>query len=353
LQRHGEEGFDLTPTTLVVVLMLAAGQGPGSGQCPSRPDWRSVCAEVKALAPPDQDLPDAAARARLAKCDEEALYFGIGMSPRPDDARRCAFLQREADLAHPGGPAYPFSGAGLLTMVYANGVGGGREVKLALHDACELDGAEAEMEARIGQLHSLPAERTPAHPFSVCDAATSGFLGGMCSVHRERCCSAARQHRFDALSRPWSAPDRGADQELRAVADTSFERSSELEVDLSGSLRLAFEVHARQRLEEQLLANLERLERGEDLEVGGDRLAQRDAALNRLHARVLAATPEHGSQTAGTVTRAGVRSTERAWLVDRDAFVSFARQRDPRVPPEQLLATLTQHRIEILERLTP
>jgi uncharacterized protein YecT (DUF1311 family) len=112
---------------------------------------------------------------------------------------------------------------------------------------------------------------------------------------------------------------------------------------------VAFEVEARAEMEEQLLGTLERLERGEPLEDTGESFASIDAELNRRYAQVLTVTPQHGSLSTGTVNQEGIRKTERAWLVYRDAFVAFAKQRYPRVPSEMLLATLTLQRIQLLK----
>lgn len=53
----------------------------------------------------------------------------------------------------------------------------------------------------------------------------------------------------------------------------------------------------------------------------------------------------------GTVTKKGIRKTERAWLIYRDAFAEFAKVKFPSFAPEGLEKAPTEERIKSLEEL--
>lgn len=74
--------------------------------------------------------------------------------------------------------------------------------------------------------------------------------------------------------------------------------------------------------------------------IGGDfprasglEFAKADAKLNMLYQKI---QDTHGSQGWGTVTKDGIRKTQRAWLHYRDAWVDFAKIKFPSFAPESL-----------------
>ena len=66
-------------------------------------------------------------------------------------------------------------------MLYANGYGVARDTSRAIHYACRLDTAKAEMEARVAYLAS-GALAHDDQPFDLCDHITSGRMGGVCAA---------------------------------------------------------------------------------------------------------------------------------------------------------------------------
>lgn len=145
-------------TLLVLTILLA--QSPA----PTEPNWKQVCAAATAM---PYVAPSGIAReAQPQSCDSEQAYYGFGNSPDPAAALRCALDQRE----QPGtsGPGV-FTGAGILTMLYANGMGVARDYKTAIRFACEIEAAApAEMEFRIGHLDKLLKTGPGAANLDIC-----------------------------------------------------------------------------------------------------------------------------------------------------------------------------------------
>ena len=106
---------------------------------------KAICSSLKGLSRAAGGQARRAAAAALKGCSSEALYFGIGTSPDPVRARQCAYLERTS-RADTGG----FSGNTMLMIIYANGVGAEPNLDLATTLACQLDGAPAEGDGRLG-----------------------------------------------------------------------------------------------------------------------------------------------------------------------------------------------------------
>ena len=105
---------------------------------------KAICRGVLHRDPPAADRPDARTAASLKDCDSEKLYYGIGMKADPVRARQCAFLEmaKEPDEGI-------FAGRTMLMTIYANGVGAKRDLDVATHLACGLEGAPAAAAMRI------------------------------------------------------------------------------------------------------------------------------------------------------------------------------------------------------------
>src|SRR4051812_24469275 len=139
---------------------------------------KAICRGVLRRDPPAADKPDAKIAASLKGCDSEKLYYGIGMKADPVRARQCAFLemQREPDEG-------VFAGRTMLMTIYANGVGAKRDLDVATHLACGLEGAPAEVDGRVTHLAELKAKNWAGHDFDFCDDITSGLAMGYCADH--------------------------------------------------------------------------------------------------------------------------------------------------------------------------
>jgi hypothetical protein len=299
---------------------------------------KALCRKLKDREPPASDRPSAAATRALAGCDSEKLYYGIGMPADPVKARQCAFLEAETDNGDG-----PFSGRAMLMTIYANGKGAAKNIDVAIHLACGIEGAPAEM---LGRIDDLTQRRTKGGgDFDYCDDITSGNSGGQCADHAAEIERARRDSVWARLTAAWSPAEKQALARLKAAHKAFAEAHAESEVDMSGTLRGAFYVDAVEKLDKALLAMVQRLEAGRAPALGHAQFVAADAALNARYRKEIQSTEP--SDSPGAVTRDGIRSAQRAWIAYRDAFLAFAAVRYPKVPCDALAAWLTAERTKM------
>src|SRR4051812_46913267 len=216
---------------------------------------KALCRRLKDREPPAADRPGAAAARALAGCDSEKLYYGIGMPADPVKARQCALLEADGEAGDG-----PFSGRAMLMTIYANGKGAARNLDVAIHLACGIEGAPMEMLGRIGD---LTERRTKGGgDFDYCDDITSGNSGGQCAEHSAEIDRAKRDSVWARLTAAWSPAEKQALVRLKAAHKAFAEAHAEGEVDMTGTLRGAFYVEAVEKLDKALLAMVQRLEAG-------------------------------------------------------------------------------------------
>ncbi|HEY2344311.1 MAG TPA: hypothetical protein VGH80_00360 [Xanthomonadaceae bacterium] len=304
-------------------------------------DWpyQAECRKFANVAIPQRDIGVAP-----AKCDSNILYYGATGDGHGSDfvaSRACAYRERAAK------EDVEFSGAMILTMIYANGLGVQRNLPLAKRFSCELDGAPAEMEGRLVHLDSIASKGSGKQRFDICDDITSGFMMGWCSAHEADFAKVRRDERMRALSRTWTPAQQSAFASLRKSADVYFDASAQGEIDLSGTARGMYETVARESLEEGFLAAIERFEKGNRPEPGATGFKSEDAGLNAAYkARLteIAEAEKDGDQGTGAVTATGVREAQRKWLIYREAWVSFGAARYPAVPADAWRSWLSHER---------
>lgn len=319
---------------------LAQDWGEGDDVFADNPAFepsRALCRQVRDREPPASDRPDAAMRASLAGCDSEALYYGIGMPADPERARLCAF----AEIAE-GRDHAPLSGRVILMTIYANGVGARRDFDVAMHLACNVEGAPMESHGRVTRLAELKAQRWTGTDFHYCDDITSGLAAGYCASHQARIAEVGRTAELAALTGRFTPPQRRAYAALEAARDAFIDAHGDGEVDMSGTLRVALSIGAREAAHDAFLDTMRRLD-ARRLPAGS--LATADAVLNAAYAvrrEALRQEPE------GTVTWEQVRDAQRAWLRYRDAFLAFATVAYPAMPRDHLAAWLTAQRTRML-----
>ncbi|MGC4093275.1 MAG: hypothetical protein QM756_36370 [Polyangiaceae bacterium] len=310
------------------------------------PDVDATCARVAATPIPNGDLPTEAERASLTGCDSETLYYGIGAPADFTRARHCAYLENLRPEPKPpqqkhsviGGPA-------ILMMIYANGLGVGRNVDLSLRFACEFGGSGFEVEARIAQLLLRAAPYALSEPrMDVCDNITSGYMAGFCAGHDERIARVARQARMRVATAGFPPKELEA---LQRAAASYVDTKSNFEVDLSGSARAAFAIEAKQRLSDEVLSMLEQLH-DPAFVPPSQSLTSLEAELISTQAHALRCR-EH--PLLNSVSAAGVQKTQAAWVRYRDAFNELAHKVRPEVPPEKWSSWLIQQRLIQLQEL--
>jgi uncharacterized protein YecT (DUF1311 family) len=301
---------------------------------------KAICRGLLDREPPTADRPDARTAASLEDCDSEKLYYGIGMKADPVRARQCAFLEmrKEPDEG-------VFAGRTMLMTIYANRVGATRDLDVATHLACGLEGAPAEVDGRVRHLAELKAKGWTGRDFDFCNDITSGLAMGYCADHEASVAAPVREARIASLASGLSAPQAQAFAALRRAHSAFVDAHGSGEVDMSGTARAAMEIEAEEAARDELPDLLQRLAAGRLPAASPARFAAADARLNAAYRKALAET----GTDMGAVTKEGIRDAQRAWLRYRDAFLAFATARFPQVTRDSVAAWLTTKRTKMLE----
>lgn len=304
---------------------------------------KAICRAVRDREPPAAHRPAAGHGLSAGNCNSGALYYGLGRTPDPEQARLCAFLEAEREQ-QPGD--WPFRGRAMLMTIYANGSGVPRDLDLAIRYACELEAAPAESHGRVLHLAELRGGAAE-EAFHYCADVTSGLRGGQCAAFAAEFDDFERARRIEALTVSWPAADKAAFDRLQAALAAFEEAVVEGEVDMTGTLRIAFAVAAQRRLRDDQLRILEHLEAGRPPPYAAAQLGREDARLNAVYRQKMAEwRAEAQWRCCGAPTAEGLRSAQRAWIRYRDAFLDFAAVRYPRLPRDALAAWLTASRAD-------
>jgi hypothetical protein len=240
-------------TALLLLTLLA------QTALPTEKSWKQVCALASATpyVPPSGVTLDST----LKGCNAEQAYYGYAKAPDPAAALSCALYQREHPKETAGGV---FSGSGILSMLYANGMAVPRDENQAIRFACELKwSAAGEMESRIGHLEKLSATGPAAKNFDLCDNATSGAMMGVCESVQQSFADAKRKQDLEGIMVAWPESVKQAFPALQMAEDRFVEARSRYEVDHSGTGRAAFELEEQGRLRDQFPINLRRFGSGD------------------------------------------------------------------------------------------
>lgn len=289
--------------------------------------WYQICMRVHHAAP---KLPAAPA----SRCDADSLYYtkldqAVTSAAEWAAVRRCASATGDTTV---------------LSMLYANGLGVRRDPDVATHYACSAGGAPAELEGRVLHLATLAAGAR----YDQCDDITSGMMGGVCSAMR-----AARAGRVEAASvarlRASLPVMQGRALDRLVKANAAFATvHGDMETPRGGTGYNGFVVDARARETEWLREHLAAFEKGVFKVPPPAQYAVDDAELNRLYGERM--QPLSSDADIDTISATDIRTTQRAWLAYRDAWLAFAALRYPQLPADSLKALLTQWRLRQLAR---
>jgi hypothetical protein len=270
------------------------------------------------------------------------MYYGIGMPVDFVRARQCAYAQP----VPPRGVV--MGGSEILMMVYANGRGVPANFDLALHFACKIFSAPAELELRVARLSQARTKAQLDDTMDICDEATSGYMSGYCAAHRERVDAVARNAR--RLRATAGMPERELN-DLKHTALRYFRAHSESEIDQTGSARAMFAIQEQARLDDELVSVLERLRNPDFPPDSGDAKALY-AELAALMKRVASCkTLTEKKAMYGFITSAGIRETQDGWLPYRRAFIALAVKVRPETQSEAWQAWLDAERLRLVREL--
>lgn len=300
----------------------------------------SLCKSTENLSPPVEHLPGNREFNTLFGCESYRLYYGVGVTADPEQARKCAFIEVVDNEK-------VFGGASILMSIYANGKGVARNFDLAVKYACMSYHVPAERTAAIEKLLQYKKQNAEVTDFHVCNHITSGFMAGHCSALKRQIASMPRREALDAMISTWPAARRDAWQKLSPVVDEYINVVVENEVDMSGTARVALQLDEQERLQQFTYDLLQSLHQGRPPVHSPGVLLDADASLNTAY-KAVQQLPDH--QITGTITRETIRRTQETWLRYRDAWTQFTKDAFPDISADSVRARLTLIRLDILKR---
>jgi hypothetical protein len=323
------------------ILFLAASLGCSSSAfCQtgiSDPGTLAFCQTVKDVAVPPSDVPTADEVKSLSGCRSQDFYFGLGTDKDPVKARKCAF----AEIEH-GANDLDIAGRSILAMIYANAQGVDRNMDLAIKFTCEVKGSPADVAGNVHQLVRFKQAKYDGTGFSFCDHSSGRRLYEQCAALEDRFDKIKREARLAEITKSWSSKDKNAFAALRKAADSFFTDRVASEFD-----RATTQVQERAFLENDFIAKLEQLERGELPQFSPADLHKSEDKLKGDLAKV----QEKGSISQGQITAQGVDKTERTWQAYKEAWIVFGKKKYPKVSAISWSAWLTADRVVMLEKM--
>ena len=306
------------------------------------------CEKVKLSDFPKTDLPKIidtshSMQAQLKENGSYKFYYGIGVPVDYVKARQLAFI--EMALNNEKDDIEPFTGASILMMLYANGYGVNRNLDLSIRLACANVGfAEAEIEGRMEHLKKMKSGESK-EVFDLCDDITSGYMTGYCAGVHSQLDKINRQAIIDSVIKSWSEKEKAAYATLRKAASGFFTERVMSEVDMSGTARVAEEVGEEESLEEDFKDKIIAANKCAFDPYTTQQWEAADQKLNSAYTKIMKITNPHW----GTVTKQGIRSTQRDWIAYRDAWITFAAVKCPQISTTALKTLLTTERTDQLE----
>lgn len=323
----------------VVFFALASSLAlPALAQSFPAPREPLECVSARKLDYPASDRPTPRQIANLQDCDAERLYYGLDGPANPLEARLCALSPGNEDSAQE---------AGILMMLYANGVGVTRDFSLAKKAACVAGGSPMELRGRLRHLREMEEGKAGAAPIDICDDIASGFMQGICADIQSELASKGRVVAMASLTANWPAAKRQAFERFKEQFDGFVTARSNLEIDQSGTARAALIIEEERLRQDELLEELRQFEAGRLPRFSAEEYARLDRELNLSYRELLSAKADE----SGTITKKAVREAQRYWLQYREDWVTFGTLSYSGTTATSWRALATKERIAMLKSL--
>jgi len=324
--------FNLFSLALALFLPVAAL----SQNTLSDPGALKICAQVKDVQLPAADRPTPEESKALAGCVSQELYYGFEKTPDPVAARKCAYLEMD------NGRNEPFAGKTILMMIYANGKAVPRNWDVALKLGCEVPGGAGDVAGRVHQIVRLKQANWNGDNFSVCDHSADRHMYRECAILDYRFDRLEREKQLEAMAGKMTAAQKTAFAALRRQAFAYFKVEAAKGISLMGT----HEVQENGFLERGFIAGLEQLEGGELPTYSKPEAAKLEAAMEADFEKALALKRASSSN----ITPEGLKETQQAWHLYREAWLRFGKARYPGVAPASWNGWTAQQRAELLQR---
>jgi uncharacterized protein YecT (DUF1311 family) len=134
---------------------------------------------------------------------------------------------------------------------------------------------------------------------------------------------------------------------MRKAATIFFDQKVAFEVDLTGTSRSAFQLDESDELEDRFLIEIANADKCSIKKYSTQNLFEIDSKLSRVFYKI----KENKMAIYGSVTKEGVRKTQRKWIQYRDAWVVFAAIKCHRGTEISWKTMITNERIKQLQEL--
>lgn len=290
------------------------------------------CYEAGAATIPASDQPTSQeiTTFKNSKADCSSFQTGIGTKQDWSSYRKCVLSQDEVNNND-------------LAEIYANGWGVKRNIKLALALVCHGSSVPAELEGMVNALYSTKDDERLKEDFYFCNYVTSGMNVGFCAASAEATTNKKRELEFSSLTSQWTKPQKSAFEALQKAADDFFSEHAGSEQDMSGTARAQIAIGEEASLKDAFIKDIKTFESGQ---VPNDvDFAKTDNNLNTLYSQIM---KKPKIQEYGTVTKEGIKATQRKWIKYRDAWIKFVETKYPDHSSDAWKTWLTKQRIEQL-----
>jgi uncharacterized protein YecT (DUF1311 family) len=180
----------------------------------------------------------------------------------------------------------------------------------------------------------------------ICDDSTSGYMQGYCAKHENDMAKIKRNSDLSVLQQNWTAAEKVAFKKLQAASNEFTQSRSTEEVDQSGTARAMFVISEEAMQQKDFIQSLELLEKNKAPRYSIKQLEKEDAKLNALYGVIQSKKADE--MIYGTVTPASIKTTQRAWVHYRDAWVEFAKIKYPNYTADSIAAWFTKKRNHML-----
>ncbi len=295
------------------------------------------CYEAGSVQIPSEDRPSPAEQKTLKSAKPECMVFhyGLGVAQDWQKYRKCLLAQDSVDYNY-------------LAEIYANAWGVKRNPELALALVCHAGGVPSELMGMVDTLYRTKDQERLEPAYFFCDHISSGMNSGFCSARAEKISFRQRAAKFAEITKNWTQKQQGAFLSLRKLGDVFFAERAVSEQDMSGTARGQIAVEEEARLKDAFFKSIQAFEAGQFPKDANFSQADRD--LNAIYSRIM---KRIDMKDQGTITKEGIRATERKWLHYRDAWVLFASTRYASLSPDLWKTWLTQQRIQQLKAFAP
>jgi hypothetical protein len=278
-------------------------------------------------------------------CDSTAFYFGIGRPKDPVAARSCALIER---IQHVDKDGSLFTGAGTLSLVYANGEGVPRNLDLARRFVCEIkEAATAETLARLKVIDKIAMTPTAPPKFDLCTNASTGLTYGWCAGIQLRYHDAKRYDQLVAYVDKLTPQQQEAFKTLQA-AEAAFEADRlKNEVDQGGLTGWARQLQEEDKIRASFVNDFFLFAKPDyaqptTFDAVNAMVMKNDTELMTKGTSILRGT---------TITVDGIKETQDAWVKYRDAWRAFEAAVNPQVSGDAVATQISRERLFHLRRL--